>query len=72
MHKLGDDIDVVHKKKEQNNVTTPIANAKAQEIITKYNLDINKIRSGQPRKLSTSNMEIGFNPQTNTYYLRKY
>lgn len=72
MHKLGDDIDVVHKKKEQNNVTTPIANTKAQEIITKYNLDTNKIRSGQPRKLSTSNMEIGFNPQTNTYYLRKY
>lgn len=68
MHKLGDDIDVVHRKKEQTNSITPISNAKAQEIITRYNLDKNKL----PRKLSTSNIELGYNQQTNTYYLRKY
>lgn len=68
MHKLGDDIDVVHKKKEQSNSITPISNAKAEEIITRYNLDKFKL----PRKLSTSNIELGYNQQTNTYYLRKY
>ena len=68
MHKLGDDIDVIHRKKEQHNSITPISNAKAEEIINRYNLD----RSKLPRKLSTSNIEIGFNSQTNSYYLRKY
>lgn len=65
----------MHKNHDiKDNVTryTPISTAKAQEIITQYNLDINKIRSGQPRKLSTSNVVIGYNPQTNTYYLSKY
>ena len=68
MHKLGNDIDVVHRKKEQHNSMTPISNVKAEEIISRYNLDKSKL----PRKLSTSNIELGFNPQTNSYYLRKY
>ena len=50
----------------------PITHDKANEIIMRYGLDVNKIKSGQPRKLSTSNIEIGFDPQRNTFYLRKY
>lgn len=68
MHKLGDDIDVVHKKKEQSKSFTPISNAKAEEIIARYGLNKSKL----PRKISTSGIELGYNQQTNTYYLRKY
>lgn len=72
MHKKPkqDTINVHNLKNKQSGVSV-ISNQEAQNIIATHNLDINKIKSGQPRKLSTSNIEIGYNPQTNSYYLRK-
>lgn len=73
MHKKPkQDTNNVHSLKQKQSGTTPINNQEAQRIITTHNLDINKIKFGQPRKLSTSNIEIGFNPLTNAFYLRKY
>jgi len=73
MHKKKkEDTTAVHMLKKKHTGGAPITNDQAQNIITRYNLDINKIKSGHPRKLSTSNIEIGFNPQTNAFYLRKY
>jgi predicted nucleotidyltransferase len=73
MHKKKkDDTIPAHNLKKKEFGATPINNANALNIINRYNLDINKIKNGQPRKLSTSNIEIGFNPQTNTFFLRKY
>lgn len=73
MHKKKkNDTNNVHAlKKKQTGIST-ITNLEAQKIITTHNLDINKIKNGNPRKLSTSNIELGFNPQTNSYFLRKY
>lgn len=72
MHKKKKgDTNQVHNLKKQKFGGSPIANNKAMEIITRYNLDINKIKSGQERQLSTSGIKIGFNPQTNTFYLSK-
>jgi hypothetical protein len=62
---------LVHQLKKQNNGTTIIPPATANEIVAMYGLDMNKIRNGEPRKLSTSNIMIGFNLQSNTFYLRK-
>lgn len=73
MHKKPkQDTNNVHNLKQKQSGTTVINNQEAQRIITTHNLDINKIKTGQPRKLSTSNIEIGFNPLTNAFYLRKY
>ena len=73
MHKKKkEDTVPVHNLKKKEFGAGPITHDKAQEIIMRYGLDINKIKSGQPRKLSTSNIEIGFDPQRNTFYLRKY
>jgi len=73
MHKRkkGDTIQA-HNLKKKHLGGGPITNDVANNIIAQYNLNINKIKSGQPRKLSTSNIEIGFDPQRNTFYLRKY
>ncbi len=72
MHKRKPNETVpVHNLKKKTSGGAPISNEKANEIIAKYNLDINKIRNGAPRKLSTSGIAIGFNPQTNSYYLSK-
>jgi predicted nucleotidyltransferase len=60
------------KKQAKSGVNTLLPLHKALEIINKHGLDINKIKSGKPRKLSTSNIEIGYNPQTNMFYLCKY
>jgi len=73
MHKRKKEDSIpVHNLKKKEHSQGPITHDKANEIITRYNLDINKIKSGYPRKLSTSNIEIGFDPQRNTFYLRKY
>lgn len=73
MHKKPkQDTNNVHNLKQKQSGTTVINNQEAQRIITTHNLDINKIKTGQPRKLSTSNIELGFNPQSNTFFLRKY
>lgn len=73
MHKKKqNDTNNVHKLKKQQNGITIISGQEANKIITTHNLDINKIKNGEPRKLSTSNIEIGFNPLTNAFYLRKY
>jgi hypothetical protein len=73
MHKKKkNDTNNVHTLKKKTTGVTTITNQEAQKIITTYNLDINKIKNGNPRKLSTSNIELGFNPQTNSYFLRKY
>ena len=73
MHKRKkEDTIPVHNLKKKEFGQGPITHDKANEIIMRYGLDINKIKSGQPRKLSTSNIEIGFDPQRNTFYLRKY
>lgn len=72
MHKRKKNETVpVHNLKKQVGGGTPISDQKANEIIARYNLNVDKIRSGEPRQLSTSGIEIGFNPQTNSYYLRK-
>jgi len=73
MHKKKkDDTVPVHNLKKKEFGAGPITHNKANEIIMRYGLDINKIKSGHPRKLSTSNIEIGFDSQRNTFYLRKY
>jgi predicted nucleotidyltransferase len=73
MHKINkNDTVPVHNLKKKELGSGPITNDVAQNIIAQYNLDINKIKSGQPRKLSTSNIEIGFDSQRNVFYLRKY
>jgi len=65
--------DKLKKQKQTKSVAnTLLPYNTAMDIITKHNLDIQKIKSGKPRRLSTSDTEIGFNPITNTFYLRKY
>jgi len=72
MHKKKKgDTNAVHNLKKQSVGKTTITNDKAMEIINRYNLDINKIKAGYPRKLSTSGISIGYNTQTNTFYLHK-
>ena len=71
MHKIGNDIKPVHKLKKQFGGYTPIPHGRAQEIIARYGLDIHKLQSGVPRQLSTSGISLGFNPQSNTFYLSK-
>lgn len=71
MHKRTDPVKI-HNLKKQEQGFTPLDPYKAQEIISRYNLDVNKIKTGHPRQLSTSGIELGFNQQTNTFYLRKY
>lgn len=61
----------VHNLKKKGTGGAPITNDRANQIIAQYGLDINKIKSGQPRQLSTSGISIGFDPLTNTFYLRK-
>jgi predicted nucleotidyltransferase len=73
MHKKKkNDTFNVHNLKKKNTGISNITNQEAQRIITTHNLDINKIKNGQPRKLSTSNIELGYNPLTNMFFLRKY
>lgn len=73
MHKKDKDDTVnVHNLKKKETGTSNITNQEAQRIIASHNLDINKIKSGQPRKISTSGIELGFNPLSNSFYLRKY
>lgn len=72
MHKKKKgDTNAVHNLKKQKTGGAVITNDKAMEIINRYNLDINKIKSGHPRQLSTSGISIGYNTQTNTFYLHK-
>lgn len=72
MHKrkAGETIPV-HNLKKQVSGGTPLTPQRASQIIAQYGLDVNKIRNGQPRQLSTSGIKIGYNPQTNSYYLTK-
>jgi len=72
MHKKKkNDTNAVHNLKKQISGGTIITDDKAMEIIARYNLDVNKIKRGIPRELSTSGISIYFNPHTNRYYLRK-
>jgi hypothetical protein len=61
----------VHNFKKRENSLGPISTDEAMEIISRYNLNIEKIRNGESRELSTSGIKIGFNPQANTFYLSK-
>jgi predicted nucleotidyltransferase len=70
MHKVQGH-PLVHQLKKQNSGTTVIPLATANELVTMYGLNMNKIQNGEPRKLSTSNIELGYNPRLNTFYLRK-
>ena len=62
---------LVHQLKKQNSGTIVVPTTTANELAGMYELDMNKIRNGLPRQLSTSGIELGYNPQTNTFYLRK-
>ena len=71
MHKIGTENPAVHHLKKKPGGTTGISTSKAIDLINQYDLDINKIQAGKQTQLSTSGISIGFNPQTNTYFLHK-
>ena len=62
---------LVHQLKKQNSGTIVVPTTTANELAGMYELDMNKIRNGLPRQLSTSGIELGYNSQSNTFYLRK-
>lgn len=73
MHKrkLKDSVPV-HNLKKKASGKFVISDIVANQIVTRYNLNLNKIMSGEPRMLSTSGQEISYDPHTKKFFLTKY
>lgn len=71
MHKIGTEDPAVYNLKKQAGGTISIPEDRARTLAASYGLQMDKIMGGYPRQLSTSGIELGYDPQSNTFYLRK-